>query len=241
MLEFGQLQRLCDRLGIPIVEALREIISILETRRDLLAIGHPIWRGTHLDQNLRWMETLYGSASEARLRFEAMGRYHVRAGNRTEDKSAQYRWRDRRLAETATIACPYCRTPLRRDNVAVDHRVPMALGGNDGSDNWQLTCANCNLGKGALLEDRPILAWHLPRAYRQLVLHGKTSLTLVERFYLLGRSRYCCISESPECCGPLVFVYHRPPVEGGQAVPDNLSVACEYHASRRVRVDTEQS
>lgn len=43
--------------------------------------------------------------------------------------------------------CAYCRQKLGKSYHA-DHIIPLALGGNGGRKNFQLTCAPCNLQKG---------------------------------------------------------------------------------------------
>lgn len=45
--------------------------------------------------------------------------------------------------------CAYCRADLRKAKRHLDHIMPLALGGSNGPENLQWTCAPCNLSKGA--------------------------------------------------------------------------------------------
>jgi len=45
--------------------------------------------------------------------------------------------------------CAYCRADLRKRKKHLDHIKPLALGGSNGPNNLQWTCAPCNLSKGA--------------------------------------------------------------------------------------------
>lgn len=233
------LRELCDRLRVPVVDALTEIISLLERRRDLLAVGHPAWRERNLDQNLHWMEKLYSEQHEARQHFDAMVRIQSRAGIRVEDKTAQYRWRDLQLDRGSARDCPYCRKKLTPSTIAVDHRIPLVAGGTDSPENWQLICSQCNAGKGGWIDDCTV-GWVNPSLYRQLVLEGKTQINLRERFHILSRARYTCAeSIGGGCDGELGIFFRRAPSEGGQAVPDNLLVACQLHGAGKTKVEAD--
>ncbi|MER9768954.1 HNH endonuclease [Mesorhizobium sp. M0189] len=45
--------------------------------------------------------------------------------------------------------CAYCRVKLRGFNFHIDHIKPLARGGSNDRRNLQVTCARCNISKGA--------------------------------------------------------------------------------------------
>lgn len=46
--------------------------------------------------------------------------------------------------------CADCgRGPLADRDIHIDHRLPLIQGGTNGDGNLQVTCRECNLGKGA--------------------------------------------------------------------------------------------
>lgn len=44
--------------------------------------------------------------------------------------------------------CAYCGKPLSIDEMQVDHKVPLRLGGEDGMGNYMPSCRMCNHYKG---------------------------------------------------------------------------------------------
>ena len=44
--------------------------------------------------------------------------------------------------------CPICETEITRDNMSIDHIVPVAKGGKNTMKNFQLLCKRCNSSKG---------------------------------------------------------------------------------------------
>lgn len=56
----------------------------------------------------------------------------------------------RRLAQEAKHACSYCRSPsVAGVPMAIDHIVPVSVGGSNQSTNLCLACYRCNEFKGA--------------------------------------------------------------------------------------------
>lgn len=47
-------------------------------------------------------------------------------------------------------ACVRCGS---HDNITVDHRIPLYLGGPDIPENWQWMCVKCNVDKDISIED----------------------------------------------------------------------------------------
>lgn len=43
--------------------------------------------------------------------------------------------------------CHYCRRPLEWESSRIDHKIPLAAGGSNGSDNLVLACENCDITK----------------------------------------------------------------------------------------------
>jgi 5-methylcytosine-specific restriction endonuclease McrA len=104
----------------------------------------------------------------------------------------------------------------------VDHKVPLAKGGEDALFNLQLLCSKCNLGK------HDLVAWHLGVPYQS----EEKSLRL--RYVVLARSKGRC--SEPECdqtakTTELELVTRVPLSVGGRWLFDNLRVMCTHHAS----------
>ena len=49
--------------------------------------------------------------------------------------------------------CAICGEPLLYDNITLDHRVPLKMGGADTVENLQISCLECNRLKGSLLTE----------------------------------------------------------------------------------------
>ena len=54
-------------------------------------------------------------------------------------------------------ACRYCGSSAPEVKLAVDHVVPVALGGSDEPSNLVTACVDCNAGKSASAPDGPIV------------------------------------------------------------------------------------
>jgi hypothetical protein len=230
--ELTRVISLCESLGIRPADALRELRTLLQDRRDFLAIPHPVWRQTHIDECLAGMRAMYGPGVEAREKFDAMQDLWNRGGARIEDRGAQHAWKEAEFLRSPTQRCPYCRVSVDSGNAEVDHRIPIGRGGRDDPSNWQLACPECNRGKSDALEDSFSLAWGGGELYRQLVLEGKDTVSLAERFAVLARDGFACRAGARECEGRHLAVYFmRPPGEGGQALPENLVCLCDAHGT----------
>lgn len=46
--------------------------------------------------------------------------------------------------------CPYCNVELNRDNVTIDHIVPISKGGTHTADNLAAVCKSCNQTKHSM-------------------------------------------------------------------------------------------
>ena len=55
------------------------------------------------------------------------------------------------LWERAGRQCEYCHSPLRKNQIHIDHIQPVAYAGMDYPENWAIACKQCNLSKGAEL------------------------------------------------------------------------------------------
>jgi hypothetical protein len=53
------------------------------------------------------------------------------------------------------LTCCYCSREFSKDNPkSIDHIIPVCLGGNNQSDNIDISCAECNRSKGGLPLDK---------------------------------------------------------------------------------------
>lgn len=94
------------------------------------------WRAAHPDQQRenirRWKDE-----NHDKVRADKRGR-----------KIHRKKALDERLMKAQRGRCAYCRLPLGAGR-HVDHITPKARGGSNRRSNLQLTCAPCNLSKGA--------------------------------------------------------------------------------------------
>jgi 5-methylcytosine-specific restriction endonuclease McrA len=121
--------------------------------------------------------------------------------------------------------CALCGTPLTRvAHPAVDHVHPIALGGKNTMENYQLLCRLCNVGKGKLpgwMVGVPYLTTRISARLRYSVLARYESRCQFGR--CLETSRTSLLEVRPQIPGS----------QGGRLIFDNLFVLCEHHARRR--------
>ena len=166
----------------------------------------------------------------------------ARGGMRVEDRDARVRWRDLQFELDRVGRCPYCHVQLTPEVTQIDHIVPLSRGGDDSPENWQLVCGVCNMGKSDSIEGRYSLNWGSSDLFRRLVLQGKLTVSPWERFELLSRARYACaLCEQPTRPGSrLSLFFVQTPSEGGQAIPENLTVMCARHGDPADEVPTQE-
>lgn len=46
--------------------------------------------------------------------------------------------------------CPYCKFVFLVEDLTVEHKIPLCLGGTDNQDNITLACSSCNHQKGKI-------------------------------------------------------------------------------------------
>lgn len=132
------------------------------------------------------------------------------------------------LEERQRGRCALCGVILDKGvEPQIDHIVPVALGGRSESENYQILCRRCNVGKGKLL------SWLMAAPY---FLDRADELSAQLRFCVLaahhGRCGVpACESSARECpieIVPIVDVAH-----GGRWIFDNLTAMCLEHADER--------
>jgi 5-methylcytosine-specific restriction endonuclease McrA len=97
--------------------------------------------------------------------------------------TSSYRSARKRLLkdEEATQRCYYCKCLITPEIRTVDHKIPVARGGEHHDDNLVVACIKCNKEKGTLTDDEftPISDrkaadthaqgwWHLRQAFMPL-------------------------------------------------------------------------
>lgn len=68
--------------------------------------------------------------------------------DRTERSSKSTRRIRRRLHRSQGDKCCWCEEPLTLETSTLDHIVPLARGGTNGTDNFCLACEGCNHDRG---------------------------------------------------------------------------------------------
>ena len=98
------------------------------------------------------------------VRFSIQGSEHVGCigelhYNKTRRRGAMRAWRVRQWRE-GNRRCTYCNIKMTLPGpgpdadtcVTVDHKHPLALGGDDAAWNWAMCCSGCNGAKGFMTE-----------------------------------------------------------------------------------------
>ena len=77
-------------------------------------------------------------------------RQSLRKGKHHPSKEVRARkWMLRMLVRSQGGCCWYCKKPVPREHITVDHVVPLSRGGLDTVENMRLACSQCNQDKGA--------------------------------------------------------------------------------------------
>jgi HNH endonuclease len=130
-----------------------------------------------------------------------------------------------RLEMTQNYRCAVCGTPLFRIvQPSVDHIQPLALGGKNTFENYQLLCRLCNSGKGKLP------AWMVGVPYLSSRVSARVRYCVLARYGSKCQAQGC--SESART-STLDVRPRIPGSQGGRLVFDNLFVLCEKHARQR--------
>lgn len=58
----------------------------------------------------------------------------------------------RKVLKRDGLRCQYCGKPLTEEEATVDHVIPLAAGGTNGSSNLVVACEECNVILGAMNE-----------------------------------------------------------------------------------------
>lgn len=77
--------------------------------------------------------------------------------------------------------CRYCDTALHHFNMVKDHMVALEVGGDDGIDNVQPICWECNVEKATTPPDEYVYAGTRPRPFRVLPARRKEYDRVMEK------------------------------------------------------------
>ena len=106
----------------------------------------------------------------------------------------------------------------------VDHKVPVALRGKSEIGNYQLLCAECNLGKSKMP------GWILAAPFLREGHSPRMKYCVLTRFHGRCCERSCLASASTT----EIHAMPRVPVSrGGRIIFDNLEALCSEHADLR--------
>lgn len=80
--------------------------------------------------------------------------------NRQTVRTARKKNHDRDVFKSNMKKCKYCHAT---ENLTVDHKIPLVLGGKDKKSNWQCLCMRCNVMKSNIPHGRlkQIFKWHM--------------------------------------------------------------------------------
>lgn len=71
----------------------------------------------------------------------------VKKVNRDQHKKG-YRKKRRKMLEAGITTCFWCNKTITLDTSTIEHKIPLARGGLDNSNNRTLACLDCNSGRG---------------------------------------------------------------------------------------------
>jgi 5-methylcytosine-specific restriction endonuclease McrA len=212
----GVIAHLCGALDMTVDEALEEKGRELELRRFLKC--RPNWRvkSGHLPDFVRLM---IGQIPSDHVLASLMG--EPRGGPLAEAQLIS-------LEEQQHGRCALCgRFLVRASRPQVDHIVPVALGGKSELRNYQLLCAECNLGKGKLL------TWLMGAPFFSDEGNGLSAkLRYCVLAYASGRCRSRGCEETSRTT-ELEVVPRVALAKGGRLIFDNLIALCQEHARKR--------
>lgn len=132
--------------------------------------------------------------------------------------------------------CAWCGAVLTsHSHPCVDHKFPIAFGGEDSIDNFQILCSKCNGGKGDLIHWVMGAPWFSSRG---------RGISDRLRYCVLGRFRSRCFESGCEINSTqdeLKVDLIVPRSRGGSPVFDNLAPYCSMHLDKRQRQDLEKN
>lgn len=238
--DWSTLSERCREAGVQPEAFYQEKVAELEERKRILVTPPGSWYRDHALAFDGLAQKLLGRALRDEERRVSKGSLAalVERRLRTEEReqlAADYGLRQR-LLEEAEGRCCTCGRKLTAKSLEIDHRLPLAEGGSNESVNLQALCSLCNRGKADYFEETAFAAarpwWEL----RRNLVEGSVRLTEVKRYCALIRARRRC-QRCGESAGnvELGVVLRVSKAEGGQAVFDNLTVACSTGCERKER------
>lgn len=125
------------------------------------------------------MRTLQGRTPRLKMESRSIRSYIIRNkmyhGLLSGKISMRSLYDDERLKMTVPQACYYCG---HRDNLTVDHLVPLVRGGPDEADNLIWACRSCNSSK----HGRDMLVWANSKGIFPSILLLRRYMKIVARF-----------------------------------------------------------
>jgi hypothetical protein len=196
---------------------------IVEIRKLLVSVPNDIIKPS---QHLKYLSEVRGDLPPSKtIEFLSKKERSLRL---TEDEIV-------RLERQQMGRCSCCGVLLEtsvRPNI--DHKRPLALGGEDELENLQILCEECNSGKGMLLHWVMAAPW------------------FIRRNAITNRLRYCVLKWFKSRCSvdecsndasnsKLLIDLRIPRARGGQPIFDNLCVVCEHHYELAIHAREHQA
>lgn len=213
---WAKLVAVCKALQLSIDEAIDEKASELTLRHFLLCLPNGRLKAEQIPAFLT--EVLGEKPS---LQFVERVSYAVRGPRISEDDYLA-------IEREQNGRCALCGSVLGgKAGAHVDHIMPVALHGKSEVENYQLLCAECNLGKSKMP------GWILSAPYLREGITPRMKYCVLTRFH--GR---CCVSTCSATARltELELVPRIPVQRGGRPIFDNLEALCREHADERRHV-----
>ncbi|MEX1362171.1 MAG: HNH endonuclease [Nannocystaceae bacterium] len=211
-----ELSRVCKVFGMSVADAIREKSGELQMRHFLKCVPNSRVKPQFIS---RYLELVLGQSPS-----ESLIRQVEREARDVQLSEEEYL----AMEERQNGRCALCGCYLvASSKPQVDHVVPVAFGGKNTTENYQILCRRCNQGKGQLF------GWIMGAPFFK---PERVEIGAQLRYCVLSRFRGTCSESSCEATSRVadLFVIPIVPVgEGGRLIFDNLVPVCREHRDAR--------
>lgn len=224
----AEIERICMSSGIDYVKFLKEKILELKERRRILLTPSREWYLKH-PQKLHDYFSAITDTKPQPLELEIL-RKRIREFYNPQIRILREDWVIEQLLVEQNHRCAICGVLIEKNTCEIDHKIPIAAGGENEKQNYQLVCRKCNSGKGDALNYAALTAWKTSNKD----LREGPALSNMLRYAVLRRDSSRCVNCSSKASEKSLFVRRRiGRRNGGQIVFDNLITLCELYIKEK--------
>lgn len=222
------LTQICSNAGIGLNKFLNEKIFEIEERERIKTTVSKSWYSSHAEIDFKryLSKILHREISEVELqKYKGLMERKIYSNGRS-GKEIDDLYTKRELLKDANSRCVYCGKPLSTETIQIDHKIPVAEGGDNLITNLQATCRRCNSGKKDYLSIASPRIWY---ERTKELLDNTVKMTNTKRFCVLIKNNSKCSKCQRSSRDVELFVKPIVPKKnGGQLIYDNLIAICEY-------------